>query len=213
MITKSEEYLNFLQEISKGTPTYELRIPSDEPIYEIDLNTRIVNAPNFLSVESDHEAEIIYFSMDRYFESMDLVNCTGLVLFKNANNEEFAYLIPAYDIVSQPGKIIFGWDIQGAVTKYSGTVQFAFKFYKLDEQFDEEIGDFKAVLEFDLNTLISQSKILKGWASISKANPSDLHIPEIIVDNNIIQKIDHLTDLTSELIEWQENMQIFWIDV
>ena len=213
MITNSEEYLDFLTKIENGTPTYELRIPSDEPIYEVDLNTRIINAPKFLSVETDHDAELIYFSIDRYFENVDLLTCAGLVLFKNAKNEEYAYLIPAYDVVTEPGKIIFGWNIQGAVTKYSGNVQFAFKFFKLNEKFDEESNSFKSVLEFDLNTLIAQSKILSGWASISKSDPSDLHIPEIIIDNDILESIADLKVAASELRELQQEMQIFWLDV
>ena len=213
MITNSEEYLDFLTKIENGTPTYELRIPSDEPIYEVDLNTRVINAPKFLSVETDHDAELIYFSIDRYFENIDLLTCAGLVLFKNAKNEEYAYLIPAYDVVTEPGKIIFGWNIQGAVTKYSGNVQFAFKFFKLNEKFDEESNSFKPVLEFDLNTLIAQSKILSGWASISKSDPSDLYVPEIIIDNDILEGIADLKVAASELRELQQEMQIFWLDV
>ena len=213
MITNSEEYLDFLTKIENGTPTYELRIPSDEPIYEVDLNTRVINAPKFLSVETDHDAELIYFSIDRYFENIDLLTCAGLVLFKNAKNEEYAYLIPAYDVVTEPGKIIFGWNIQGAVTKYSGNVQFAFKFFKLNEKFDEESNSFKPVLEFDLNTLIAQSKILSGWASISKSDPSDLYVPEIIIDNDILESIADLKVAASELRELQQEMQIFWLDV
>ena len=213
MITNSEEYLDFLTKIENGTPTYELRIPSDEPIYKVDLNTRVINAPKFLSVETDHDAELIYFSIDRYFENVDLLTCAGLVLFKNAKNEEYAYLIPAYDVVTEPGKIIFGWNIQGAVTKYSGNVQFAFKFYKLNEKFDEESNSFKPVLEFDLNTLIAQSKILSGWASISKSNPSDLYVPEVIIDNDTLKSIADLKVAANELRELQQEMQIFWLDV
>lgn len=213
MITNSEEYLDFLTKIQNGTPTYELRIPSDEPIYEVDLNSRIINAPAFLSVETDHDAELIYFSIDRYFENIDLLTCTGLVLFKNAKNEEYAYLIPAYDITTQPNKIIFGWNIQGAVTKYSGNVQFAFKFFKLGEKFDEESASFKKILEFDLNTRIAKSQILSGWASISQAKPSELNVPDIIIDNDILESIADLKVVANELKELQQEMQIFWVDV
>ena len=215
MITNSEEYLNFLTKIQNGTPSYELPIPSNEPIYEIDLNTRIINAPKFLSVETDHDAEFIYFSIDRYFESMDLLTCAGLVLFKNAKNEEYAYLIPAYNLNILPGKIVFAWNIQGAVTKYSGNVQFAFKFFKLveSENMDEESNSFKPVLEFDLNTLVAQSKILSGWASISKSDPSDLYVPEVIIDNDILESIADLKVAANELRELQQEMQIFWLDV
>jgi len=38
-----------------------MRIPADEPIYNINLNTRVIDPPKFLGVEADHEAEAIFF--------------------------------------------------------------------------------------------------------------------------------------------------------
>ena len=54
MITDVKEYSELLYLINDpnsidGEPVY-YRIPSDEPIYEIDLNTREVQVPEFLSV-------------------------------------------------------------------------------------------------------------------------------------------------------------------
>jgi len=48
--------------------------------------------------------------------------CIGLVQFKNSKQEEYFYVIPYYDVDSIPGKIVFAWNIQSPVTKYSGTV-------------------------------------------------------------------------------------------
>ena len=72
MITDAREYEKFLSQISESTPeVLKLRLPTDEPIYEIDWNTREVQAPQFIGVEGDHEAETIYFKMARYYELMD----------------------------------------------------------------------------------------------------------------------------------------------
>jgi hypothetical protein len=113
MITGEAEYLEYLARIanSYNPPNILIRIPVDEPVYEINLNTRVVSAPKFLGVEADHDAEIIYFIMDRYYDNLDLSNCIGVVQFKNAHSEEYMYVIPAYDIHSVPNKMIFGWNI------------------------------------------------------------------------------------------------------
>ena len=65
MITGSEEYKLFLASIanSYNPPTMRMRVPTDEPVYEINLNTRVVQAPEKLGVEADHEADLIYFVM------------------------------------------------------------------------------------------------------------------------------------------------------
>jgi len=70
MITSSEEYKSWLAEIAKSynPPKTSIRIPTDEPVYEINWNSRAVSAPSFLGVEADHEAEYIYFIMDRFVD-------------------------------------------------------------------------------------------------------------------------------------------------
>ena len=74
MVTGSAEYKKYLATManSYNPPNILIRIPAEEPIYNIDLNTRVVEAPKFLGVEADHEAELIYFMVDRYFDSVDL---------------------------------------------------------------------------------------------------------------------------------------------
>ena len=58
MITSAYEYLSHLQEIQNINLRKEkLRIPEDEPIYAVDLNSRTIETPTFLSVETDHTAE------------------------------------------------------------------------------------------------------------------------------------------------------------
>ena len=124
--------------------------PVNEQIYNIDLNTRTVEAPSILSVQFDHNAEIIYFRCPRYYENMDLAKTVCLIQYKNAPHpNQFGkmvqdtgfYWVPYYDIFQSeedpenPGKLIptmlVPWSIGGLVTKYPGVVTYNIRFYQL----------------------------------------------------------------------------------
>ncbi len=164
MITGDVEYKEYLRTLndSYNPPNILVRIPADEPIYDINLNTRVISPPKFIGVEADHEAEILYFKIDRYYDQIDLAQCMCMVQFRNAHNEEYVYIIPAYDTLSIPGKMILPWDIQSPVTKYGGTVEFSFKFFKIDKASGE--------LLYELNTQVCKTKVLVGWANKYGAN-------------------------------------------
>ena len=202
MITGSEEYKEFLATLanSSGTPIIRIRVPRDEPVYKIDWDTRIVEAPPFVGVEADHEAELIYFEMDRYFDLMDLSQCVGFVQFKNAKNEEYFYVIPYYDITSKDGKIIFAWDIQAPATKYGGVLQFSFKFFKANPATGE--------LLYELNTTVAKTKVLSGWANKSGADHTynTLDSSQIIIDNELVNAINRIKEAADQL-------HVYWIDV
>lgn len=202
MVTGSEEYQRFLASIAESynPPSIRMRIPTDEPVYEVNLDTRVISTPSFLGVEADHEAELIYFEMDRFFDSVDLSTCIGLVQFRNAKNEEYYYVIPYYDIVSKTGKLIFAWDIQSPATKYGGSVQFSFKFFRVDTASGE--------LLYELNTLVAKTRVLVGWANKNGANHNynTISAEDILVNNDFIQKLAQLEQI-------QKNLSIYWIDV
>ena len=64
MITTPEEYLSKLHLIQNNNfPTIAILLPRDETIYNIDLNTRTIEAPEYLSVETDHYAETVLIEM------------------------------------------------------------------------------------------------------------------------------------------------------
>ena len=107
MITGSEEYKAYLATLadSYNPPNILIRIPAAEPIYHIDLKSRTVETPKYLGVEADHEAELLYFMVDRYFDQVDLSQCVCGIQFRNAREEEYIYIVPMYDILSVPGKI------------------------------------------------------------------------------------------------------------
>ena len=205
MITSSQEYERFLANLSDTTPpSLKMRLPANEPIYEIDWNTRKINAPSFIGVQGDHEAEFIYFIMDRYFDAIDLSETIGLVTFRNAGGEEYYYVIPVYDIYSMSEennqKIIFPWVIQAPVALYEGDVYFSFKFFKIDPTSKR--------LLYELNTSVAKTKVLVGWDSVSEKKYSfDTFDPQsLITDSELIDKLNMI--LSAAKYE-----EIYWTDV
>lgn len=201
MITSSQEYQEFLAGIAETAPSaLKMRIPTYEPVYEIDLNTRKIQTPPFIGVEGDHEAEYIYFQVDRYYDGLDLADAIGIVVFRNAKNEEYCQIIPYYDIYSTSGKIIFPWIIQAPAALYGGAVSFSVKFFKIDPTSKKLI--------YELNTQIAKTKVLVGWANTNSGTHtySTLNPESIQISNETLEKMNTLLALDGA-------MKIFWIDV
>lgn len=211
MITGSAEYKEYLRQlaVSYNPPNVLIRVPANEPVYTVDLDSRVIEPPKNLGVEADHEAELIYFIMDRYYDNIDLSECIGAVQFKNAKNEEYMYIIPVYDTASVPGKLIFAWNIQSPVTKYGGAVQFSFKFFKIDKASGE--------LLYELNTLVCKTKVLVGWANKNGANHNynQFTVDQILTDTtdengNIVKGI---WSKIQEIYDANKTYSLHWIDV
>lgn len=173
MISTPEEYLSYLHLIqNKNFPNRAILLPSTESIYKIDLNKRTIEAPKFLSVNTDHRAETIYFTVDRYFDNMDLTKTVCLVQFinKNAKQENgapqdgYCYVVPFYDIdtYKDENKILFPWMIEGPATAAAGPVEFAVRFYLVT-------GDGSKYL-YNLNTQTATSQVLHGMDVINEDN-------------------------------------------
>ena len=159
MITSPQEYYNNLWRIhSNNPPTLAILIPENEKIYNIDLNNRTIEAPEYLSVERDHKAEIIYFVVDRYYDHFDLAQTTCIIQYVNkTTGRSGAYPVPFYDIhtasTEDQAKILFPWCIEGIATEAAGDVEYSIRFYT--------IGENKTIT-YNLNTLPSVSKVLYG---------------------------------------------------
>lgn len=168
MITTPVDYLSLLYLLQDQNKQYvAITLPSDETIYNIDLNKRTVEAPEYLSVAYDHNAETIYFKVDRYFDLVDLArdDIYIVIQYENANIKEpkkrgFIYAPPFIDTVTfaDENKILFPWVIEGPATAFAGTVTFSIKFYRLNER-----GQY----EFNLNTQTNKSKVLHGLNVLS----------------------------------------------
>lgn len=207
MITSVKEYEQFLRQVNESTPAVlKLRLPTTESIYEIDWNSRLVEAPKYLGVEGDHESETIYFKMARYYETMDLVDTIGLISFKNAHGDEYWYIIPYYDIYSIPDYIVFPWVIQYPIAAFSGTVQFAFKFIKIDKTVTANNGQ---ALIYELNSRVATSSVLAGWAN---ADYTQTHLYTTIDPNQVLVTNEYIRGLNT-IIQAGEQLQIYWQDV
>lgn len=165
MKTASQEYYQLLHQIQdENAPSIAVLLPGTENIYEIDLNKRTIESPEFLSVSRDHKAETIYFTCPRYFDNIDLTNLVCVVEYINANGDGRIYAVPYYDVdhfslidveneIYEP-KILFPWCIDGEATKVAGEVTYAVRFFQLNDTGTQMI--------YNLSTLTAKSKVLHG---------------------------------------------------
>jgi hypothetical protein len=129
-------------------------IPEEEPVYEINLNTRTVQTPEFLSVLNDHNAEVIWFKVDRFFDDVDLFGATCWIQYKNALGEDYVSVsIPRVIDDNNHDMLYIPWPICGPATKAAGNITFSFQFFKLGE--DKKV-------HFLIHTKPAVSKILFG---------------------------------------------------
>ena len=199
MITNSNDYEKLLWQIQSNAPIQKaILLPTDEQIYDIDLNTRKVSVPKYLSVKDDHQAETIYFKFDRFYENMDLSTTGCIIKYINAEKNSFIYPVPFYDIhtAGAENKIIIPWCIQGQATKKAGTIKFSVCFFKINE--DHE-------LSYTLNTLVAESEILQGQ---NEQNFDNLSSSSITLDNNLLELIWELERLSQE-----QKLAVYWVDV
>ncbi len=200
MITTTEEYYQELYRIQDNNfPSQAILLPSDERIYDIDLNSRTIEAPEFLSVATEHKSETIYFKIDRYNDYMDLTNTACVIQYVNADGEAHYYPVPYYDVTtfSKEDKLLFPWVIDGAATKAKGTVQFSIRFYRID------IANSQFI--YNLTTRPAASKVLYGLHPGDKGfKPEDY---EIAMDRylTIMQEIH---DIKQKVVD-----QLYWLTV
>ncbi len=130
-----------------------IMLPLEEEPFKIDLNTRQVIIPNSFSrcasIQNDQLAETIIFTVDRYFDYMDLSNTVIYIQWTNPNGLERATLVEMVDLESERenNKIRFAWPLHDGVTSTPGIVKFSVRFVRVDD-------DNKML--YSLNTLESQ---------------------------------------------------------
>lgn len=180
-----QEYLSQLYIIQSQNPPSLVLFPETKRIYDIDLNTRTIDAPQMLSVSNDHKAETIYFRVDRFHDYMDLSNTVCVIQYVTPNNEVFVYPVPFYDVVTekQNKKMILPWCIDGLATKYKGMVQYSVRFYRLEEK-DQE---YKLI--FNLSTQVAASEVLEGMQVSELSKDFDISVERY---EQILQEIDKI---------------------
>ena len=175
MKTSAEEYKSALKKLQDGTIKKITQLPSDEPRFIIDSNSREITIPDeftFLGVKNDANAETIYFEIDRYFDAEDLSKHMIVVQYADTSDVQFnspigVDVITDIDITSVPGKIIFGWTISHEVTFKSAEIAFAVRFYSIgyNNKFSYSFNTLSKALPV-LNTLDVTSSSLNRYANI-----------------------------------------------
>lgn len=173
-ITTAEEYNASLWRIEdNNTPIKAILLPSDEVIYNINLDTRIIETPSFLGVTKDQNAETIYFLVDRFFGEIDLATTACFVQYINENNPDINkragfYPVPFYDISTYSSHIVEGGYEE--IHLNSGTYQPNKYYIKNGDNYILATGGF--------------DKTVEAYYRLSDAS----HNKRYVVDNNVNEK-------------------------
>lgn len=222
MISQEKEYLQYKDiyqaiQAEQGSPDYAILVPSDENIYNIDLNTRKIEAPPFLGVIKDHRSETIYFKVPRYYDHQDLSQMTCTIQYINAKRERRVYAVPFVDVATfkETNEMVFPWVINQGVASTAGSVSFSIKFYKID--INGPIVDGKPTYAYDLNTLASSSKVLDGLSIPDgfKLDGADKGIrgDDFEVREYLIDQADKIYAALQVLQEGKKALEITWLDI
>lgn len=198
MVTNAKDYEEMLWQIQNNAPTTKaLLLPADEEIYEIDLNTRSISVPEYLSVSKDHQAEVIYFKFDRYYDRIDLTTKACIIEYTNAEGKSYVYPVPYYDIETLIGqdKVIIPWCIQGPATAQAGIVQFAIRWYAINNEHE---------FTYVLRTLVAKGLILEG----QNTDDSALSSEQVDLGPELLELIQHLEDAYNN-----NTFTLYWRDV
>lgn len=170
----TEEFKAFLQRIQAEYPTTVRQIPFDEPTIKVHLNSRVIDIENseyseFLSMAEDHRAETVYFELDRYFEDVDLFNCTCIVEYINGGGHPRIYPVTLKDIrqgFDENGrlteKLILAWNLGSEATLFKGQIQFCITFYRISYDVLDNGMITNCNLVYALHTTPAIGNILNG---------------------------------------------------
>lgn len=205
---KLDEQGNVIMETKNpynNKPLLSFILPSDERTFDVDLSSRTISVPTFLSVSKDHRAETVYFLVDRFFEYKDLATTSCIIEFINAEGKGGFYPVPFYDISSYPryfsddedgkqivheAKMIIPWCIEGDVTAAAGAVQFVIHFYELDET--------KTELVYNIRTLPATAQVLAGLDATS------LEEADAELEANFAEQINDKIENATATIYWTD---------
>lgn len=184
-VNNLDAFYGSIEEIAAVDPKF-LRLPLDEPLFDIDANSRKITVPaefksNGVSVQRDHLAEVIFFRIERYFDYTDLSTCDIVINWKMGAKEGKTTRFIKFEKVftideTQSSYVVFGWPINDIVTEKSGTLSFAVEFFKT-----EGTGDSKEVI-YRFNTLPATINVKDGLII-------DENIEPLVLDSDIIRTL------------------------
>lgn len=112
-----------------------IHAPFNEPDFTIDTNTRVITVPpeftkNGVGVMGDHLAEILFFTMPRFFDVVDLLESTNInIYWYNSGVRELQYHKATPVVKYAVGDTLYlGWAISELASVAAGNVEFFFEF-------------------------------------------------------------------------------------
>ena len=188
-------------------------LPLDEPLFEIDANTRVITVPsefkkNGISVKGDQIAETLYFSVDRYYDTIDLAGEDVQIYIQcelpGADQHLYRAVHKDITILRNQGKMIFGWTIDNIATSISGTLKFSVRFVR--SQANSQTG--KDEIVFSLSTLTANVTINPGLDfTFVDGEPSLDVIDNLsIIKNRVKDSIYYDTDVVAPTPEFIINI-------
>jgi len=172
------------------------------------METRSIKVPRFLSVQFDHNAEVIYFRLPRYYDNMDLATTVCVIQYINADGTTGLYWVPYYDVehyiqsdedpnLVEP-VILVPWAINGLATIKAGKVQFNLRFYKLKK--DQETSKYTYL--YNMSTQTAVGEILHG--AELKAEDIEKYTEEMT---------DIASQVYAEIKNSEDRATTYWLDV
>ena len=155
-----------------------MMLPLDESPFAINANTRTITSPKIVILQNDQIAETVLFTIDRYFDYMDLNNAIIYVQWTLPSGKTGASKIEMRDISTVPGKIRFGWPLDSEVTSEVGVVKYSVRFWNKGFVTENEESVEKVVYSF--NTLTSS---LTVSPSLQPEVNEDIDINAPVKDN------------------------------
>lgn len=189
-----------------------LRLPLDEPMFEINANTREIQVPRDSwthGVKGDEIAEVLFFRINRYFDTTDLAQMNIAIEWNNGteagSTESFIKYVEE-DSKDKDLKIIFGWPLDSKITANASTVRFSIHFYQAGENTNQYVYSFhtlpqeihiKDTLKIDYSKVKVESfrdKILGRVSSSTGDKVSTATIPYFILPTELTTEINDISN-------------------
>ena len=200
MIVKEMDYLFHIQ--SKVTPCL-VELPNGKMSYSINLQTREISSPEFLSVQKDHLSNVIYFNVDRFFDYMDLTTCCCIVQYEageGSTKRSGIYAVPFYDITTPNAgnvgkeKMLVPWCLDGNASMYAGPITYALRFYRLNSDGNKFV--------YNLNTTPVKSEILYG-----------MDVQEEDLSGNFDILPSEYDNILNRVVKLENTFDVYWLEL
>lgn len=194
----------------------------DSQVYDVDLNSRLVNTPDFLSVQFDHNAEILYFKCPRFYENVDLASTVCVIEYLNAEHtkgqaktrDSGIFWVPYVDVshydvsYDENGEKVITpmmyipWAVGGLATLYPGQVTFTIRFFNL-------VKNSKGYsYAFNLSTRPKNGEILHG------IDLDEDELSEFSASVDVVSQIyAAIAESEAKAFEKAEAAVLYWKDV